>query len=255
VELLEPPSLDMTVLLVLTNVPTVVGVTSTWTVQVPLAAIEPPENESVIAPAEGENIGEPQPDVPAFGNAATCRLAGNESLKDTPVMLLELGFVIVKVKVLLPPTEVDTGRKALLILGGPITVMVAEAVLPEPPSVEVTVLVVLVKTPAVVPVTFTLIVQVAPGSIVPPEKLMEVAPAEGEKDGEPHPPVVGLGNESTRTPEGNESLNETPVKFTKLPGGLFIVMTSVLVPFIGITEGEKPFQITGAAATARVEEA
>ncbi len=57
----------------------------------------------------------------------------------------------------------------MLITGGATTLMDAEAVLPVPPLVEVTVLLVFVKYPGLTAVTVTLMVQLPPPAIVPPE--------------------------------------------------------------------------------------
>src|SRR5688572_16543633 len=72
--------------LVLLYVPTVGAVTSTVTVHVPPAAREPPEKEIEPEPAVGENVGEPQPLVEAFGGEATTiapGATGNVSEKAT----------------------------------------------------------------------------------------------------------------------------------------------------------------------------
>jgi len=66
-----PPFVEVTLPVVFTLAPLVVAVTSTVTVHVPLAAIVPPEKVKEVLPAAGENAGEPQPDVEAFGVAAT----------------------------------------------------------------------------------------------------------------------------------------------------------------------------------------
>jgi hypothetical protein len=50
-------------------------------VQVPLAAMLPPEKLTDVSPATGAKVGAPQPAVVAFGAAATSSPPGNESVK------------------------------------------------------------------------------------------------------------------------------------------------------------------------------
>src|SRR6185503_6729282 len=90
-----PPFVDVTLPVVFAFAPLVVAVIATLTVQVPLAAMVPPEKVSVVFPAAGAKVGEPQPDVLAPGVAATSIPAGNESVNATPVSVVPaLGFVI-----------------------------------------------------------------------------------------------------------------------------------------------------------------
>jgi hypothetical protein len=71
--------------------------------------------------------------------------AGNVSVNETPVSAAVFpdGFVMVKLNVELPFGEMAVGENALAIDGGATTVRLAEAVPPAPPSVEVTLPVVL----------------------------------------------------------------------------------------------------------------
>jgi hypothetical protein len=97
---------------------------------------------------------------------------------------------------------------ALIITGGPATVMEAFDVLPVPASVEVT-WTLLFFTPAVVPVTFTETVQDALEASVPAERLMLPDPATAVAV----PPQVllnALGVATTR-PAGRLSVNAIPV--------------------------------------------
>ena len=87
---------------------------------------------------------------------ATCNPAGNVSLKPTPVRASDaFGLLRLKVSEVLAPTRMLAAPKALVIVGGVATVKLAEAVLPVPPLVEVTLPVVLVNWPAAAPVTVT----------------------------------------------------------------------------------------------------
>jgi len=66
-----PPLVELTVPVVLARLPPAVAVTLTEAVQVPLAAMVPLLKFMVVAPAEGENVGETQPLVVAPGVEAT----------------------------------------------------------------------------------------------------------------------------------------------------------------------------------------
>jgi hypothetical protein len=241
-----PPLVEVTLPVVFTLAPLVVAVTSTVTVQVPLAAMVPPEKLTEVLPAAGAKVGEPHPVVLAFGVAATSRPAGNESVKATPVRVVPaFEFVIVKVSVLTPLREIGFGENALAMLGGEIAVNVAVAVLPVPPSVEVTLLVVFTFVPAVVAVTLTVTVQVPLAAMVPPEKLTDVLPAAGAKVGEPQPVAVAFGVAATCRPAGNVSVKAMPVRVVPT-FGFVIVKVSVLVPPTAIGFGENALAMLGA---------
>src|SRR5258708_755065 len=98
-----------------------------------------------------------------------------------------------------------------MITGGATTVMLAFEVLPVPPSVDVT-WVLLFFTPAVVPVTFTTTVHEALAASVPPERLAEPEPATAVAV-PPHVLVNPLGV-ATTSPAGRVSVNATPVSIT-----------------------------------------
>src|SRR5688572_3508594 len=105
-----PPLVEETLPEVLFFVPLVVAMISIVTVQEPLAAIVPPLNEMEVFPGAGEKAGEPQPEVEAFGVAATSVPAGKESVKATPVRAVPaLGLLMVKVKVEIPLTTIGSG--------------------------------------------------------------------------------------------------------------------------------------------------
>ena len=71
---------------------------------------------------------------------ATTRPEGNVSVKATPVSatVLAAGLVMVKVSEVVPFSAMFAAPKALAIDGGATTAMLAEAVPPVPPLVEVT---------------------------------------------------------------------------------------------------------------------
>ncbi len=143
---------------------------------------------------------------------ATVKPVGSVSVNATPVRATAFaaGFVMVKVSEVVAFSAMLVGLKALAMDGGATTLMLAEAVPPVPPSVEVTLPVVLFLVPAVVPVTFTLNVQVPPAAIVPPERLIAPEPATAVTVPAPQVPVRPFGVETTR-PVGKVSLKATPV--------------------------------------------
>lgn len=82
---------------------------------------------------------------------------------------------MVKVREVVPPTETLPAPNALLMDGGPTTLILAVAVLPGPPSVEDTLPVMLTLVPAVVPLTSNWTLQ--PKFVVfPPVREMELDP-------------------------------------------------------------------------------
>src|SRR5262244_2649161 len=138
----------------------------------------PPLKVSVVSPAFGANV--PPQEVLAPGVAATCNPEGSASVNPTPVSdTVEFGFIMVNVSVVVPLRAMLDEPNPLLIEGGATTVMLADALLPVPPFVEVTLPDVLFFTPAVVPVMLTATVQVPLAGMVPPLKLSVVAPAAG----------------------------------------------------------------------------
>jgi len=96
------------------------------------------------------------------GVEATCRPFVSVSLKAIPFSALVLlaGLVIVKVKVVVPFSEIAAAPNAFEIVGGATTLSVAVLLaVPVPPSVELIAPVVLLASPSTVPVTFTVKVQ------------------------------------------------------------------------------------------------
>ena len=94
-------------------------VTFTLTVHVLLGASVPFENDSEVAPAVGANVGAPQPDFDELGGLATVMAAGDVgsgSVKFTPPIVSDVGFVIVNVRVEVPAATVELGVKALAIV-------------------------------------------------------------------------------------------------------------------------------------------
>src|SRR5262249_55782195 len=103
---------------------------------------------AMVAPLRAMPVGAVVVNVPPQTVAvafATVRPAGNVSVKATPVSgsTFAAGLVMVKVSEVVAFTVMVDGLKSLAIEGGASTLTLAEAVPPAPPSVEVTLPVVL----------------------------------------------------------------------------------------------------------------
>lgn len=189
----------------------------------------------------------PPPQLPdnPFG-VATTNPEGRLSVKVTPVRSVPIfGLMTMNVRVLVPFNGMEAALKDLIIWGGATTVSGALAVLPVPPLAEVTLPVVFVFAPAVVPVTVTLRVQVPAAAIDPPDRaivsgatVMSVPPHWLEVE------------EATVKPAGRVSMNATP--FRAVPAfGLVMVKVRVVVPFKGMVAAPKDFMIDGALKTVK----
>jgi hypothetical protein len=224
-----PPSLEVTALVVLFFIPAVTPLTLTETVQVPLAVKVPPLKVSDVSPDAGVKV--PPQEVEAPGVVATCNPDGSASVKPTPVnWAVEFGFVIVKVKVVVPLSGTFDAPKALLIVGGASTVIDALAVPPVPPWFELIAPLTLFLTPALVPVRLTITVHEPLAAIVPPLKVSAVSPGFGENVPQG---ALAFGVGATCSPEGKASVKETPVT-EAVVFGLVRVNTSVTIPFNGM---------------------
>jgi len=223
-----PALFELTAPVTLSFAPVDDAVTLTETVHVPSAAMAPPEKVSVVSFAFGAKV--PPQLVDAPGVEATARPEGRASVKATPVSSFDaLGLVMVKVSVVVPPGEMLAAPKAFAIDGGDSTVRLADAVVPVPPSVEVTAPVMLFFAPAVVAVTLTNTLHVALLAKVPAEKLRLISPALGANV--PHG-ALAFGVVATCRPAGNASVKLTPVN--DVPAfALVKVNSNVAVPFSG----------------------
>ena len=139
--------------------------------------------------------------------------AGNVSVNATPVKpaVFAAGLVSVKLSVETPFGEIAVGLNAFAIDGGATTTSVAEAVPPVPPSVEVTLPVVLFCVPAAMPVTFAENVHELDAAKVAPLKLTAAVPCVVVMVPPPQLPTRPFGVESTR-PAGSASVKPTPDK-------------------------------------------
>ena len=119
----------------------------------------------------------------------------------------------------------------------------AEAVLPLPPSVEVTALVTLFCMPALTPETFTAKLQEPFAAKVALARLTLADPAVAVIVPPPQPPVSPMGVETIK-PAGNESVKLIPL--SEAPElGLDKVKVKVVVPFNGMLVTPKAFAIVG----------
>jgi hypothetical protein len=205
-----PPFVDVTAPVVFVNWPDAVPVVFTVIVQFVFVAIVPLVNDTLPAPATAVAV-PPHVLVRPLGVATTIP-AGSVSVNATPVSATALaaGFVIVKVSDVVPFSGITAAPKAFAIEGGATTLMLADAVPPVPPSVDVTFPVVLFLVPALVPVTFTANVHEVDDATVAPVRLTTFVACVAVIVPPPHDPVSPFGVETTN-PAGKVSLNPTPV--------------------------------------------
>lgn len=138
------------------------------------------------------------------------------------------------------------GLKDLVVVGGATTVMLADAVPPVPPSVEVTAPVVLFCVPAAMPVTLTDKLQDAVAARVPPDKLITLVPCVAVIV-PVHVVVRPLGVEMI-SPAGSVSLNPMPVRVLELFGLLRVKVSNVL-PFSGMLVAPNALLMVGGEIT------
>ncbi len=238
-----PPSTELTGPVVLSIVPVAMAVTFTENAhEVPPASVAPVKL-TTREPAAAAMAPPPQLPASPFG-VETLRPPGSGSVKPTPVKVLDLlGLSMVKLSEIDSFTSMVTAPKDFAIIGGAgTTVMLAEAVLPVPALVEVTVTL-LVCVPTLVPVTLTPKVHEADPASVAPVKLISAEPGVAAMLPPPQVPVSPFGVETTR-PGGSVSRKPTPVKAADVLG-LLMVNLSEVEPFSGMVAAPKPFAIDG----------
>jgi hypothetical protein len=147
-----------------------------------------------------------------------------------------------------PPT-VGPPRGLTAVTVGGATIRVALAVLPIPPLSEETV-VLLLQSPAVVPVTLTTTSQLELGAIDPPLSEIEPDPAVAVAV-PPHVLLSPLGV-ATTNPDGSVSVNATPDSATVFSDGLVIVNVNDVVPFNGTVAAPNALAIDGGLTTVSV---
>ena len=179
---------------------------------------------------------------------AIVKPVGNVSVNATPVraMVLAAGLVMVNVSEVVPFKAMVAGLKTFVIDGGEVTSILADAVPPVPPSVEVTLPVVLFCVPAAMPVTFTENVHEVEAARIPPDRLITLVPAVAVMVPPPQEPVKPFGVETTR-PAGSVSVNPTPVR--AIAFGLAIVKLSEVEPFSGMLAAPNALLISGGPTT------
>ncbi len=223
----SPAGLDVTVTLLMCA-PAVVPVTLTEIVQEPFTGKVAPESEMLLDPARAVKVPPPHVALWPFG-VETVTPAGRLSVKPTPVRgtAFAAWLVIVKLRVELPFSTIVLGVNAFVMDGGggiP-TWIVAFAVSPLPPSIEVIVLVTLVCVPMAVPITLIVKLHVAPAARVTPVRLRLVAPPAAVIVPEVQLLVSPVGVVKAR-PGGSGSVKPIPVKEPGLAGGFPIANVS-----------------------------
>src|SRR5258708_29325777 len=214
-----PPFVDVTFPVVLFFTPEVVPVTFTVTVHEPLAFKPSPVKLTLPLPATAVSVPATDTDPATVKQLPPCPLgvattspAGKVSVNATPfsVTVLAAGLVMVKVSVVVPFSGRLAAPNALAIAGGATTAIEAQAVSPVPPSVDVTLPVVLFCAPAAMPVTFTANVHDVLAAKLAPVRLITLVACVAVIVPPPQLPVRPLGVETTK-PAGNVSVKPTPV--------------------------------------------
>src|ERR1700676_1259842 len=242
-----PPLVELTVPVVLVKLPAAAPVTVTLNTHGVLTAM--------VAPARAMAVGVVVVSVPpqtVAEEVAIVRPVGSVSEKATPVRAagLAAGLVMVKVSSVVPFNGMAAGLKVLAMAGGASTLMLAEAVAPLAPSVEVTALVVLFCAPAAVPVTLTLKVHELLCARVAPERLMRLVACTAMIVPPPQVPTRVLGVEMM-SPPGNVSVK--PIPESEVVVLLFwMVKLSEVEPFSGMLAAPKVLVMTGGASTVTV---
>jgi hypothetical protein len=182
---------------------------------------------------------------------ATTNPAGKLSVKEIPFRVETVSaLLIVKVRLVALFTGTEAAPKAIVIAGGLMTVSVAEAVLPVPASVELTLPVVLFCTPSAMPFTFTVNVQLLFAASVAPVRLILLDPATAVIVPPPQEPVNAFGV-ATTSPAGRTSENATPlIGLPKL--GFVIVKLRLVAAFGAIVAAPKLVLMEGGKRTVTI---
>lgn len=242
-----PPSVELTVTLLFLT-PMLVPCTLTDTVQLALPPNVPPER--LTEPEPETAVAVPPQVLVRLAGLATTRPAGRLSVNEIPVAELLFGLLMLKLKVVVPFNGMVAAPKLLVMETGLATVKLADAVFPVPPLVEVTAPVVFVYWPDAAPVTVTLNWHWLFALIVAPDNAIPVGAVVVNV-----PPQTVLVLLATVKPEGNVSVNATPLRATVLATGLVIVKVSEVVAFNAIVAGLNALAIEGGATTVTLAEA
>ena len=219
-----PPSTEVMGLVVLILVPSVPPVTaSNVMIQEPPGVIVAPVSANDVGVTETGAKEQPSPVI--VRPPVIDRPAGSGSVKATPVsVVVVFGLLTVNVRVVAPPSGIPPAPNDFVIVGGATTVSVAVAVPPVPPSADVTGLVVLTLTPAVVDVTGNEKKKFAPAGRVP-DPVTKFAVTVMVK-GPLKTKVLG----DVVKPAGKESVNETPVNESPRFGLVMAIVRVVVAP-------------------------
>jgi hypothetical protein len=246
-----PPLVEVACTLLFSTNP-IVPTTFSDTVQLELAAIDPPARLTKDEPAAAVTV--PPQLLLRLEGVATSIPGGRMSANETPVRLVLLfGLPTVIVSEVVPFARILAAPNALLITGGATTVMEADAAVPVPPLLEVGV-VVLVKVPAEVPVTSTNTTQAfdppeTVGATVAPDMVILVDPGVAVTVGEPQFLTVRSFGENTTSPAGKVSVKPTPFKLSEL---FSLTMARIRPPGppSGMVAAENCLTITGGVSDA-----
>ena len=140
--------------------------------------------------------------------------------------------------------EGPTCFNRLMAGAGSFTSTLAVAVLPVPPLVEVTLPVVLIFSPVLLPVTVTLKLQLPPAAIDPPLKAITPVAAVVVRV----PPHWDVDESATVSPAGRVSVNATPVRAVE-GFGLLIEKIRLVVSPVKMGFAVKDLAMTGGATT------
>ena len=155
-----------------------------------------------------------------------------------------------KLKLEDPFSGMVAAPNALIITGAEMTVTLAFEVLPVPPLVDVTVTL-LFFTPAVVPVTFNEIVQLAPGARLAPLTLAEDEPLTAAAV--PEQVEFRFAGVAATKPAGRLSVNAIPLR-VEFALGFVRVNVRLVEPFSAMLAAPKTLVIAGGAMTVRLAE-
>src|SRR5581483_3724557 len=257
-----PPSVDVTALVVLACDPAVMPVTLTENVQddpAPGEAVNVPSDKLTVEGLPGGllivAVIVPLPQLPVIVVDASFSPAGRLSVNATPLSALAvLGFVTVKLNVVLLLSGMLVGLNALLIVGGPTTTSDVLDVFPVPATVSL-IVTLLGAVPATVPLTLSEIVHDAPAARLAPVKLM--LPDPGVAGGVVLQVLVKpFGVATTSVPGaalGRVSVNEIPLSTdTALLFGFVIVKVRLVVPLSGILLVPNTLPMVGGLITVRL---
>jgi hypothetical protein len=228
-------------------------VTLTLMVQELLAAMAAPDKLIVPDAAAAVIVPPPHEPVSPLGVATTKfpdgSPAGSVSVNPTPVSATGFTLVIVKERADVLPAATLEGTNISTRTGGPKTTILAVAVPPVPPSVELMVPVVLTWFPELIPVTLMENEHEPFGGNVPPERVTkdwpEMLPVCAVPPHAPKLPTVGVID----TPLGKVSPNAIPVSAT-VGSGLVILNVRLVVPRIGMVAAPNALAMVGGPTTA-----